>query len=58
MKKKIMCLMDPTVPHESRCFWCCIYCEDKESCECACPHKNNTETEIVHNVDCVNAYEY
>ena len=46
----IKCLMDVTVPENSKCAKCCIYCDEKETCECVCPFVANhtTEDEILN----------
>lgn len=41
----LRCLMDPTIPEDSRCSKCCIHCEDKDSCNCCCCGVNEWKTE-------------
>lgn len=52
----IECLKDMSVPEDSKCAYCCYYCNEKESCECKCYGltKWKTETEIAQN--CVESY--
>lgn len=49
----IRCTMDMTVPEDSKCAKCCIYCDEKEQCEYCCPNliKWKTEEEIESNCD-------
>ena len=54
----LRCLMDPTIPEDSRCSKCCIHCEDKDSCNCCCCGVNEwkTEEEIAKNcIECISA---
>ncbi len=46
----IKCLMDVTVPEDSKCAKCCIYCNEKETCECRCPLiiDNITEDDVLN----------
>ena len=41
----LKCGMDPTVPQDSDCANCCIYCKEKESCEYTCPIVMESQTE-------------
>ena len=45
----IRCLMDQSVPEDSNCAYCCIYCENKYHCDCICPivDKSKTEDDIL-----------
>lgn len=54
----ISCLVDMTVPQDSNCAKCCIYCT-KEHCECRCPYtlEHKTEKEIIDLDCCSYAYE-
>lgn len=54
----LRCLIDPTIPEDSRCSKCCIHCEDKDSCNCCCCGVNEwkTEEEIAKNcIECIDA---
>lgn len=45
----IECLLDVAVHLDgpkNKCYYCCIYCNEKETCKYACPLSNQTE-EIV-----------
>lgn len=48
----IKCTLDCTVPQDSKCAHCCIYCDDKQ-CNCRCPNveKWNEDT-IMKICDC------
>lgn len=52
----IRCLLDPSIGEDSKCFYCCIYCNE-ENCEYRCEliKTHDTEEKIVEN--CVDAYE-
>lgn len=41
----IKCLMDVTVPEDSKCAKCCMYCSEKETCEYRCPLVTDSVTE-------------
>jgi hypothetical protein len=48
----IGCCMDVGVDRDSRCVKCCIYCEDKDTCEYSCEglvQWNRNENEIAKN---------
>ena len=51
------CLMDVSVPEDSKCANCCIQCEEKDTCEYKCYgiEKWKTEEEIAKN--CVECWE-
>lgn len=53
----IKCLMDVSVPEDSKCANCCIQCEEKDTCEYKCYgiEKWKTEEEIAKN--CVECWE-
>ena len=54
----LKCLMDPTVPQDARCAYCCIYCSEKEECEYLCELARNCKTgKEVINRDCTFAYD-
>lgn len=49
--EKIMCSQDMSTyldpeTEDSKCVYCCIYCEEKGTCKFACPHSNCTEDEV------------
>lgn len=49
------CLMDVLVPEDSKCAKCCIYCDEKDSCEYRCVglEEWKTEAEIAKNcIEC------
>ncbi len=49
----IKCGMDPSVPDDSICAWCCIYCEEKDRCEYTCPIVKESKTEDdIYNSTC------
>ena len=53
----IRCFMDATLPEDSKCSKCCIYCDDKE-CDCYCPIAKEKKTEdAVFESDCIYAEE-
>lgn len=41
----IKCGIDPAIPDDSECAWCCIHCKKKDSCEYTCPIVKESETE-------------
>ena len=48
----IGCCMDVGVDRDSRCAKCCIYCDDKDTCEYSCEglvQWNRNESEIAKN---------
>ena len=54
----IKCLMDTSVPQDSKCAKCCIYCDEKSHCEYVCEMiavEGKDENFIACN--CINAYE-
>jgi len=54
----IKCLMDVTVPQDSKCAKCCIYCDEKSHCESVCEMgavEGRDENFIA--CKCINAYE-
>ena len=52
----IRCFMDPSVPQESNCAKCCIYCEEECVCRCDLAIKCETEDKVIE-ADCCHAYE-
>lgn len=46
---RIICYTDPTVPEDSDCHFCCIYCKEKDYCDYTCPivKESNTEQDIL-----------
>lgn len=51
----LMCLMDMSIPKNSKCAKCCIYCKEKDTCECKCCGVDEwkTEEEVVKNcIEC------
>ena len=54
----IKCLMDTSVPQDSKCAKCCIYCDEKSHCEYVCKMvavEGKDENFIAAN--CINAYD-
>ena len=53
----IRCTMDMSVEENSKCAWCCIYCNEKEYCDYLCNivKESNTELDILEK-DCIHAY--
>lgn len=52
----IRCLIDISVPENSKCAKCCIYCNEKETCENRCIGIDEwkTENNIVENcIECI-----
>ena len=41
----IKCYMDPSVPQDSDCANCCIYCKQKDYCDYTCPIVKESHTE-------------
>lgn len=41
----IKCLMDISIPEDSKCAKCCIYCEEKDACEYKCHAIDEWKTE-------------
>lgn len=41
----IKCLIDVSVPEDSKCAKCCIYCDEIEKCKCACQKAKELKTE-------------
>lgn len=33
----IRCLIDVSIPEDNKCANCCIYCDEKDTCDCKCP---------------------
>lgn len=54
----LRCLMDMSVPEESKCAKCCLYCDEKEICEYRCYGIDEwkIEEKIVEN--CTNCTEW
>lgn len=54
----IKCLMDVSVPENSKCAKCCIYCDEKNKCNYVCDGIEEWETEenIVKN--CTECFYY
>ena len=49
------CLYDVSVPEDSKCSKCCLYCDEKDSCEYRCIglEEWKTEEEIINNcIEC------
>ncbi len=52
----IKCFMDVTVPEDSKCSYCCYYCDEKETCDCSCPKaKQSDEKDIA--LYCTEAFD-
>ena len=51
---RIICYMDPTVPEDSDCHFCCCYCKEKDKCYYTCPivRECPTEEEVLKNSTC------
>lgn len=48
----IRCTLDCAVPQDSKCAYCCRYCDDKE-CECRCPNSEKwNKDEIMERCPC------
>lgn len=47
----LKCLIDASVPEDSKCSKCCFYCDEKDNCECRCVglEEWKTEEEIENN---------
>ncbi len=47
----LRCLIDMSIPENNKCAKCCIYCNEKETCEyrCAGIDKWKTECDIAKN---------
>lgn len=53
----IKCTMNMSVDKESKCYWCCVYCDDKE-CEYRCPIVGgNSDEETIFEANCTDCYE-
>lgn len=54
----IRCTMDTSVPEDSKCAYCCIYCNEKNYCDYVCKivRESNTELDVLER-DCNFAYE-
>lgn len=51
----LRCLMNISVPKDSKCAKCCFYCEEKSTCKCKCLgiEEWKTEEEIAKNcIEC------
>ncbi len=49
----IKCGMDPSIPDDSKCAWCCINCEEKDGCGYICPIVKESRTEDdIYNSTC------
>lgn len=53
----LRCFMDTAIDKNSRCGKCCIYCEDKATCEYTCEYIKQGKTENEISGICVYAYE-
>lgn len=53
----LRCLMDTSVPQDSKCSKCCIYCDDKETCEYVCKMVEEGKGENDIATECILAYE-
>lgn len=54
----IKCLMDMTLPEDSKCSYCCYYCDEKETCDYSCPKvKEPIANEKYIASDCIHAYD-
>lgn len=53
----IKCYLDPSVPQDSKCAYCCLYCDEKEDCNyyCSLAKGCKTEEEVIKK-DCVHAF--
>lgn len=55
MEDKIICAMDVAVPADSKCYHCCVYCDDL-NCDCRCPIcKETFDENLVLEFGCTNA---
>ena len=45
------CDMDPSVPDESKCAWCCVYCKETD-CEYRCHLVNGREKDDDQDLHC------
>lgn len=41
----LKCLIDISVPKDSKCSKCCFYCDEKDTCECRCVGLEEWKTE-------------
>lgn len=41
----LRCLVDISVPKNSKCAQCCLYCDEKNICEYCCPRIGEWKTE-------------
>lgn len=53
----LQCLMDISVPEDSKCAKCCIYCDEKEVCKCRCPGVDEWVTEENISKNCIECME-
>ena len=49
-RQKVKCTMDSALD-DSRCAWCCIYC-NKQNCEYRCEASEGKSEENILNQDC------
>lgn len=53
-EQKIQCTMDTAIEINSKCYWCCIHCDEKDTCEMCCElSKKCQTTEDVYRFDCL-----
>lgn len=53
----LQCLMDISVPEDSKCTKCCIYCDEKEVCKYRCLGVDEWVTEENISKNCVECME-
>lgn len=55
--KMLRCLIDISVPENSKCAKCCIYCNEKETCENRCIGIDEWKTESNISENCIECIE-
>ena len=53
----LRCLMDMSIPEDSKCAKCCLHCKEKETCEYKCQGVDEWKTEENIAMNCIECME-
>jgi len=57
----IKCFLDPSIHlnecEGGKCIYCCIYCDEKDKCECACQWSDKSEEYVLSKCKCAYTVE-
>ena len=53
----LRCLMDMSIPEDSKCAKCCLHCKEKETCEYKCQGVDEWKTEENISKNCIECTE-